>query len=870
MRMQRTARSQWLAIWAQARRRKRAAVNATPNASDVLVITKAGLKFNWLNELKRWLVNPLLRESVGIADGKAFPSTRVVIMNFDIAHVWPKSLARMWDVVIVDECFPAGTQVKTPGGMRRIENIKAGDAVCNAVGVGTVMAVSERSTEEKLWRIETQAGAVECTAGHPFLTDDGWVKAYNLREGQLLKTHEETMRVVREGFRGVPSEAFLRNLLFGEMEDDTTTRTGCVVQRSCEEEAIATTQGVAQSESAIRNGSIAAHEDEQPDALGNGEGESFANAENDASRSKGSRRERNRANQGRVDSSGTDAGRAMELRSGAWAKDGRTSNLLQIRPCVAGSESWLGGGRILSRSNGKEGKGQEERGEIAGIRVVRVKVLKRGSNNADGTGLRSSKVYNLQVSGHPSYVVTDAELVVHNCHLLKNPATRRAKAIIGYKPKRSEDPALARSGIGAKRKLALTGTPIENRLEELWTVLWWLDPAKFPSKWKLLKLAGITYAGSGATAPTEIGMGALQRFLRENIMIRRLKRDVLTELPPKIRMLTTFAGGVLDELAAKESEAGRTFEELQAEAAAAVELAKASGTDAQYRDAVHRMQTIGKVAFEEMAALRHEMALAKVPKMIETIRERLEETQKVLVFAHHKDVLESLHNAFRPASVIVHGGHEQRDREEAVRRFQQDPGCRIFFGSIRATGEGLNLTAATLVMFHEFDWVPSKMMQCEDRAHRIGQRDTVTVEVCVVNGTLDAQMAKTCLEKADLADKALDADMAEEMKTVPALHRHAPLTQKQDFDVMVTKEQADAIRNLLQVLATFCDGARRLDGTGFSKVDAIIGRKLASLPFLSPRQTILGAKLVSRYRRQLGDDAEKIAQEILGQRNQKK
>ena len=535
-------------------------VNATPNASDVLVITKAGLKFNWLRELRRWLVNPDLRDSVGIADSKAFPSTRVVIINFDIAHVWPKSLSRMWDVVIVDES-----------------------------------------------------------------------------------------------------------------------------------------------------------------------------------------------------------------------------------------------------------------------------------------------------------------------HLLKNPATRRAKAICGYKPKRSEDAALARSGIPSKRKIALTGTPIENRLEELWTVLWWLDPVRFPSKWKLLKLAGITYGSGQASGPTDVGMGALQRFLRENIMIRRLKREVLTELPPKIRTVTTFGGGELDALARREAEMGRGFAEQQEEAAAAAELAKASGSDDEYREAVKRMRTIGTIAFEEMARVRHEMALAKVPAMIETIRERLEETQKVLVFAHHKDVLEALHNAFRMISVLVHGGHEQREREEAVDMFQRDPGCRIFFGSIRATGEGLNLTAATLVMFHEFDWVPSKMMQCEDRAHRIGQRDTVTVEVCVVNGTLDAQMAKTCLEKADLADRALDAEMAEEIRQVPTLARHESLARKQDYEVpvSVSKEQAEAIQRHLANLVSVCDGARKIDGAGFNKIDAIIGRKLASLPFLTPRQTILGAKLVLRYRRQLGDKAANIAQEILENRRTK-
>lgn len=464
-------------------------------------------------------------------------------------------------------------------------------------------------------------------------------------------------------------------------------------------------------------------------------------------------------------------------------------------------------------------------------------------------------------------------VILDEAHLLKNPQTRRAKAIIGYKPKRDEPAELASSGVPAKRKLALTGTPIENNIEELWTVLWWLDREKFPSKWKLLKLAEERYnPATGYSPATQTGLNRLQRFLRETVMIRRLKSEVMPELPPKTRTVVEFDGEDLKGIVREEIEAWDRGEAARIEAQADLEVAKASDNPDEYRRAVAKLKETCRIAFEEMARVRRQTAVAKIPMMVEHIRAKLEEVPKMLVFAHHIEVLETLGGEFGRLGVVVHGAHDTRQRDAAVHRFMTDDSCRIFFGGIRSTGEGLTLTAATHVIFHEFDWVPSKMVQCEDRAHRIGQKDNVTVEVCVVNGTIDARMAKTCVDKANLAEAALDAGLKEELIEAPApmVRDWKPLvTSRKEVEglaILVTEDQRAIVHEGLRTLAGLCDGAHKIDECGFNKMDSAIGKKLAFLPRLSDRQTVLGARLVNRYRRQLGSGIAEAVQGLLGKK----
>lgn len=306
-------------------------------------------------------------------------------------------------------------------------------------------------------------------------------------------------------------------------------------------------------------------------------------------------------------------------------------------------------------------------------------------------------------------------------HLCKNRKAKRTKAIFGYKPGKNESVELASSGIPSRYKLALSGTPIENNIEEMWTVLWWLNREEFPSRWKLLSLAGCKSAPGMQTGPTDIGLERLQEFLRRTVMIRRLKKDVLTELPPKTRIVTEFDGSGMEHLIDQEREIWDQCEADRIEAQAAVEVARASDDPEAYKSAVAKLRETQSIAFTEMARVRRETAEAKVPKTIAHIRERLDEVGKMIVFAHHTECLESFAQAFGSLGVLVHGGTSLPDRDARVNRFQTDPSCRLFFGSIRATGEGLNLTAANYVLFHEFDWVPSKMVQCEDRCIAEGQ-----------------------------------------------------------------------------------------------------------------------------------------------------
>ena len=225
------------------------------------------------------------------------------------------------------------------------------------------------------------------------------------------------------------------------------------------------------------------------------------------------------------------------------------------------------------------------------------------------------------------------------------------------------------------------------------------------------------------------------------------------------------------------------------------------------------------------------------------------------MFAHHRDVLEEIYKAFKEQAVLVHGDTPIEERDAAVQRFQNDPKCRMFVGSIRACGEGLTLTAANLVAFAEEDWVPSKISQCEDRAHRIGQKDNVLVKHYVMDNSLDAKMCKTNVEKQNIADAALDGmKLLAEPVVVAGYAPTGTKAQIQQESLEITDANRWAIHASLKRLAGMCNGATTLDGMGFNKIDARIGRELAEVSSLSNKQAALGRRIVGKYVKQLGGD----------------
>jgi len=294
------------------------------------------------------------------------------------------------------------------------------------------------------------------------------------------------------------------------------------------------------------------------------------------------------------------------------------------------------------------------------------------------------------------------------------------------------------------------------------------------------------------------------------------------------------------------------LEALKAE----VEKAKQDGNQEKYEDAVRRLRNTSSVAFEEMSRVRHQTAVAKVPHVIEyvdTILANMDErNRKVVVFAHHHDVIDKLAEHYGDRAVVLTGQTSMADRQRAVDRFQKDSNVEVFIGSITAAGVGLTLTAANQVVFAEIDWVPANMTQAEDRLHRIGQESSVNVYHLVLEGSIDARMVQVLLDKQEIADRALDNKTSTE--TAPIGLLDLMLNKEPKKIKALSESEVQGVHLCLIHLASLCDGARQLDGMGFNKIDTDFGRKLARRPRLTQGQALAARKMLRKYRRQIPDD----------------
>ena len=310
-------------------------------------------------------------------------------------------------------------------------------------------------------------------------------------------------------------------------------------------------------------------------------------------------------------------------------------------------------------------------------------------------------------------------LIADEVHFLKSSRAIRTLEVLGgrEKKKEGEKHGVKHDPIPARRRIFLTGTPILNRPIEIWSIAHALAPGEFPDFWKFTQRycdshnSGFGWDMSGASHLDE-----LQLKLRASCMIRRLKSEVMTELPPKRRSIIPVAPEGCEGVVQAEKAAYDRHIERTADLRARVELAKASEDYGDYEQAVAGLKEANQVAFTEMALLRHDTARAKVPFVVEHIKACLEEVGKLVVFAHHHDVIDALCEGAGWGQVVkLTGEMKIEDRQQAVDRFQKDPSCKVFVGSIKAAGLGITLTAASHVIFAELDWVPASITQAEDR-----------------------------------------------------------------------------------------------------------------------------------------------------------
>lgn len=251
----------------------------------------------------------------------------------------------------------------------------------------------------------------------------------------------------------------------------------------------------------------------------------------------------------------------------------------------------------------------------------------------------------------------------------------------------------------------------------------------------------------------------IQTKLREKFMIRRLKEDVLTELPPKRRQIVVLPTNGASDAVEREWGTFQRHRKMIERAEEAGKRAQEAGDADGYAAAMRELHAGLKIGFEEMAGLRHATAVAKIPHVIEHVRECLEGVDKIIVFVHHHDVARALREAF-PGAAMVTGETPPGARQAQVDLFQHDPGCRVFIGSIQAAGVGLTLTASQNVVFAEEDLVPGNMTQAEDRAHRIGQLGSVLIQHLVFADSVDSYLANITINKQEVITAGLDARTA--------------------------------------------------------------------------------------------------------------
>jgi SWI/SNF-related matrix-associated actin-dependent regulator 1 of chromatin subfamily A len=338
-------------------------------------------------------------------------------------------------------------------------------------------------------------------------------------------------------------------------------------------------------------------------------------------------------------------------------------------------------------------------------------------------------------------------LVCDEAQALKNPKSQRSIAVLHPK-----DGLMQR----AHRCEFLTGTPLENYPKELWPIAAAICPAKF-GDWTAFarRYCGMhVEPGRGLVDTGSGNLGELQQRLRASFMIRRLKGDVLKELPPKRRQLIVLGNSKVDW--SRDPAFARWKALYDAEYEAKLAALEAAHTQAEYKTAAKSLEEFTGVAFQEMSEFRHKTALAKLPACIEYIDKILETgIEKLVIFAHHQDVLDQLVTHYGPQAVALHGRTKSADREAIVHQFQAGS-ARIFIGGLKAAGVGLNLFVASTVVFIEIDWNPAVLTQAEDRLCRLGQKKMVHVIHLVLEGTLDINIVKRIIAKQNVIDKALN------------------------------------------------------------------------------------------------------------------
>jgi len=360
--------------------------------------------------------------------------------------------------------------------------------------------------------------------------------------------------------------------------------------------------------------------------------------------------------------------------------------------------------------------------------------------------------------------ITDHEwrlVVLDEAQAIKNPDARQTK--------------IAKRLIG-RGKLALTGTPIENRLGDLWSIFDFINPGLLGSAKQFSTFAK-------RLAETSHGSYGPLRELVQPYILRRMKTDksVIADLPEKTE-IKAFCQ-LSRKQAALYEQAVRELAEQLADSTGIQRKGLVLAFLMRFKQICnHPSQWLGDGGWSETDSGKW----ARLREIVEVIRAKQE---KMLVFTQFREVTAPLagflRSVFGGPGLVMHGETEVKKRKELVRRFQEDEAERFFVLSLKAGGAGLNLTAASHVVHFDRWWNPAVENQATDRAFRIGQTKNVLVHKFVCRGTVEEKIDQLMESKSRLSKDLLEggADLLltelkdEELLRLVALDIHKALQE---------------------------------------------------------------------------------------------
>jgi len=749
-----------------------------------LIICPASIKIQWRRMIEEFAPEANVIVVNGTASQREEQYRRYKRGEGEYLIINPEQLTGDWEIVsklprdfiVADECVLEGSLVDTPQGPRRIESLGVGDLVDNAVGTGRVTAV-RRVERQILTRLTLVDGRqLICSPEHPVLTSWSWLPAAMIKCGDAIVNQQEALRVVR-------------GAIARESDDHGSHWPDCALQQE-----------------QVLQWILCSEVENEPDHYPRKNVHARASGETTGSYSKAL---------GHTDAFATEC---LEAFTARWVHPGRQwARYDQSPESPPRSIAYRVGDRILDLDQGvlldtgvpfslqgrsrqpvstlgrrdrrfqpqgwpPTGTGQEEGQKTLGTRVVSIEVLELGHPEfARLSGDRNHvALYDLAVEGHPSFSVQG--LLVHNCTWFKN-----------FKPQRSKK--IKR--LHATYHWALTGQPIENRAEEVFSIMQWVDPAVL-GNFKTFDAAFIKRDYFGRVRMYR-NLPTLHRLLSDH-MVRRTRAEVADQLPAVVAPPPILIDADADtsklyrrmvhDLESELAEAMNSWGnfslggfyrgEEQGEARGRImsklvcmrmlcdhpELLRLSA--AHYRGVLPGTRTGSEYAEELHEAGRLE-GLKRAPKLdalVGTedkpglIREILEAhpENKIVVFSFFKDMLDIVaeHTRSLTRSVLFTGAVSVTNRDKAKQTFATDPDTRLFLSS-DAGGIGLDLPVANYLISYDLPWSSGAFTQRQSRIIRLSSKfPQVTLLTIQVAGSIEEYQHLLLQQKKKVADAVVD------------------------------------------------------------------------------------------------------------------